>query len=59
MALAGFGYLKFKELEWFENAGLITFVLISWDIAFFEYCLQVPPTSWATKAMVDGLFYSN
>ena len=42
MTLAWYGHLKFKELNWFENAGLITIVLISWGIALFEYMFQVP-----------------
>jgi uncharacterized protein (DUF486 family) len=42
MTLAWYGHLKFKELKWFENVGLITLVLISWGMAFFEYCFQVP-----------------
>jgi len=42
MTLAWYGHLKFRELNWFENAGLITIVLISWGIALFEYFFQVP-----------------
>lgn len=42
MTLAWYGHLKFKELNWFQNAGLITIVLISWGIALFEYFFQVP-----------------
>jgi uncharacterized protein len=42
MTLAWYGHLKFKEFKWFENAGLITIVLISWGLALFEYCFQVP-----------------
>lgn len=42
MTLAWYGHLKFKELRWFENAGLVSIVLISWGLAFFEYCFQVP-----------------
>jgi uncharacterized protein (DUF486 family) len=42
MTLAWYGHLKFKELKWFENAGLITVVLISWGLALFEYFCQVP-----------------
>ncbi|NMH27261.1 DMT family protein [Flavobacterium silvaticum] len=42
MTIAWYGHLKFKELKWFENAGLITIILISWGLAFFEYCFQVP-----------------
>ncbi len=42
MTLAWYGHLKFKDLKWFENLGLISIVLISWGIAFFEYIFQVP-----------------
>jgi len=42
MTLAWYGHLKFKELKWFENTGLITIVLISWGLALFEYFFQVP-----------------
>ena len=37
MTLAWYGHLKFKELKWFENTGLITIILISWGLALFEY----------------------
>lgn len=36
MTVAWYGHLKFP------SAGLWRVVLISWGIAFFEYCLQVP-----------------
>jgi uncharacterized protein len=36
MTVAWYGHLKFK------SAPLITVILISWGIAFFEYCLAVP-----------------
>lgn len=42
MTLAWYGHLKFKEYSWFSSLPLITVILISWGIAFFEYCLQVP-----------------
>jgi len=42
MTLAWYGHLKFKEMRWFENLGLISIVLISWGIALFEYFFQVP-----------------
>lgn len=42
MTLAWYGHLKFKEWGWMQKAGLITIVLISWGLAFFEYCFQVP-----------------
>ena len=40
MTLAWYGHLKFTDLKWFENAGLITVVLISWGLALFEYFFQ-------------------
>ena len=36
MTIAWYGHLKFK------TAPLMTVILVSWGIAFFEYCLQVP-----------------
>jgi len=42
MTFAWYGHLKFKEMKWFENLGLVSIVLISWGIALFEYFFQVP-----------------
>ena len=42
MTLAWYGHLKFKQMSWFSNLGLISVILISWGIALFEYCFQVP-----------------
>jgi len=42
MTLAWYGHLKFKEMNWFSNLGLLAIILISWGIAFFEYVFQVP-----------------
>ena len=36
MTFAWYGHLKYR------NAPLFTVVLVSWGIAFFEYCFQVP-----------------
>ena len=36
MTAAWYGHLRFKE------APLWKAILVSWGIAFFEYCLQVP-----------------
>lgn len=36
MMFAWYGHLKFK------NAPLFLVIVVSWAIAFFEYCLQVP-----------------
>lgn len=42
MTLAWYGHLRFKEMSWGKNLGLIAIILISWGIALFEYILQVP-----------------
>ena len=42
MTFAWYGHLKFKEMSWFSNLGLISIILISWGIALFEYSFQVP-----------------
>ncbi|MDR2039718.1 MAG: DMT family protein [Bacteroidales bacterium] len=42
MTFAWYGHLKFKEMDWFNHLGLPMIILISWGIAFFEYCFQVP-----------------
>lgn len=42
MTFAWYGHLKFSEWKWFSKLGLIGIVLLSWGIAFFEYCFQVP-----------------
>lgn len=42
MTFAWYGHLKFKEMKWFENLSLLAIIAISWGIAFFEYCFQVP-----------------
>lgn len=42
MTLAWYGHLKFAEWKWASKLGLIGIILISWGIALFEYCFQVP-----------------
>lgn len=42
MTLAWYGHLKFSELKGLSKLGLLSIILISWGIAFFEYCFQVP-----------------
>jgi len=42
MTFAWYGHLKFKQMNWLSNLGLLGFILLSWGIAFFEYCFQVP-----------------
>lgn len=41
MTFAWYGHLKMKEYPWFASLPLIGVILISWGIAFFEYCFQV------------------
>jgi uncharacterized protein (DUF486 family) len=40
MTAAWYEHLRFK------NAPLWKAILVSWAIAFFEYCLQVPANRW-------------
>jgi uncharacterized protein (DUF486 family) len=40
MTFAWYGHLKFK------SSPLWIVILISWGIAFFEYCLMVPANRW-------------
>jgi uncharacterized protein (DUF486 family) len=40
MTIAWYGHLRFKEKP------LWIVILVSWGIAFFEYCLQVPANRW-------------
>ncbi|HOI10176.1 MAG TPA: DMT family protein [Myxococcota bacterium] len=40
MTVAWYGHLKFKE------SALWKVILVSWGIAFFEDCLQVPANRW-------------
>ena len=42
MTMAWYGHLKFAQYSWFSKLGLWAVVLISWCIALFEYCFQVP-----------------
>jgi hypothetical protein len=42
MVMAWYGHLKFSEWRWFSQLGLVSVILISWGIAFFEYVFQVP-----------------
>lgn len=42
MTFAWYGHLKFK------NRPLALVVLVSWGLAFFEYCLAVPANRWGS-----------
>ncbi len=49
MTLAWYGHLKFSENKKIASLGLFAVILISWGIAFFEYCLQVPANRMGYK----------
>lgn len=49
MTLAWYGHLKFKEMDWSRDLGLIAIILISWAIALFEYTFQVPANKYGFK----------
>jgi len=42
MTLAWYGHLKFQSIKGFSKLGIFAVILISWGIALFEYCFQVP-----------------
>ena len=51
MTLAWYGHLKLQDLHVIDHTTPLIFViLLSWGIAFFEYCLQVP----ANRIGFDG-----
>jgi len=50
MTIAWYGHLKFKDMEWSQNLGLFSIILISWGMAFVEYCFQVPANRIGYKA---------
>jgi len=42
MTFAWYGHLKYK------SSALWIAILVSWGLAFFEYCLQVPANRWGS-----------
>jgi uncharacterized protein (DUF486 family) len=42
MTLAWYGHLKFANWSFMQKSGMFGLILVSWGIAFFEYCFQVP-----------------
>jgi uncharacterized protein len=42
MTIAWYGHLKFGETKGAQKISLILIILVSWAIALFEYCAQVP-----------------
>ncbi len=48
MTIAWYGHLKHQELPLWKA------ILISWGIAFFEYCLMVPANRWGFTNGFNG-----
>ncbi|HEX7480806.1 MAG TPA: DMT family protein [Polyangiales bacterium] len=44
MTFAWYGHLKYR------HTSMLTAILVSWGIAFFEYCLQVPANRLGQQA---------
>jgi hypothetical protein len=42
MTLAWYGHLKLKGYSVASKWGVFTIIVLSWGMAFFEYCFQVP-----------------
>ena len=42
MTFAWYGHLKLQEMKVTAGWPIILVILLSWGIAFFEYCAQVP-----------------
>jgi uncharacterized protein (DUF486 family) len=67
MTVAWYSHLKFKQLPFFQNLGLIAIILISWGVALFEYFFQIPANRigytenggpfniWQLKIIQEGL----
>ena len=50
MTLAWYGHLKFGADKMLPKWGMFGIIAISWLIAFFEYCFQVPANRIGFKA---------
>ena len=42
MTVAWYGHLKVASEPWFQKLNLGGIILLSWLVALFEYCFQVP-----------------
>ena len=42
ITFAWYGHLKMRSIGKFESLGMFGIILLSWGIAFFEYCFMVP-----------------
>jgi len=50
MTFSWYGHLRFKEMKWRQPLPLLTIILISEGIAFFDYTLMVPANRIGYKA---------
>jgi len=48
MTLAWYGHLRFKEVP------LVRVMLVSWLIAFAEYCMAVPANRWGSAVFTTA-----
>ena len=42
MTIAWYGHLRLSQTKWGSGLSLLAIILLSWGIALFEYCCQVP-----------------
>lgn len=56
MTFAWYGHLKLKTIKGFESKPLLFIILLSWGIAFFEYCFQVPANRFKWNHLVSFAF---
>lgn len=42
MTFAWYGHLQFKKWNLLQQSGLLSIILVSWFIAFFEYLFMIP-----------------
>lgn len=49
MTIAWYGHLRFKDVSFMKNIGLVGTIFISWGIALLEYMLMVPANKIGSK----------
>lgn len=49
MTLAWYGHIAFRSKT--ERLGMAAIVLVSWGVALFEYCFQVPANRLGSAAL--------
>lgn len=52
MTIAWYGHLRYKDVSWLKDIGLVGTIAISWGIALLEYSLMVPANKIGSDA--DG-----